>query len=400
MQWLLINQETFIWINKEIGLIYDTGKFVSFTFNLNARITEICNELLCPCNLNSTIITSEDLSNENTFNWITTLVYKYQIGKLINENNKRPISLSPILKLQNDVNFYKNEHNIGEGGSIVRNIHELYFYINPTISGNNNFYKQLPYPLKEGPLLGMDKILQFVKSCNNPFLLNVSLVGNIFTYPNYGRFVDKIAGLVKNVIINITYIDLISHKNQLLELSMLQNISINVLFDCHPYNLIELHEFTFHMKLIFLVLSEVNYNQISEIINDIPDNYEAQIVPIFNGGNIDFFEKYVFTSQEDLNTIKITKREVFIHQTLNSNDFGKIFILPDGSVHTNVNFEPLGSINNSPYSIVFKEITEGNSWLRIRNQKPCTNCIYQWLCPSPNNYELAFGKPNLCNINL
>jgi len=26
MQWLLINQETFIWINKEIGLIYDTGK--------------------------------------------------------------------------------------------------------------------------------------------------------------------------------------------------------------------------------------------------------------------------------------------------------------------------------------------------------------------------------------
>jgi pseudo-rSAM protein len=181
---------------------------------------------------------------------------------------------------------------------------------------------------------------------------------------------------------------------------MLQNISINVLFDCHPYNLIELHEFTFHMKLIFLVLSEVNYNQISEIINDIPDNYEAQIVPIFNGGNIDFFEKYVFTSQEDLNTIKITKREVFIHQTLNSNDFGKIFILPDGSVHTNVNFEPLGSINNSPYSIVFKEITEGNSWLRIRNQKPCTNCIYQWLCPSPNNYELAFGKPNLCHINL
>lgn len=26
------------------------------------------------------------------------------------------------------------------------------------------------------------------------------------------------------------------------------------------------------------------------------------------------------------------------------------------------------------------------------------DCIYQWLCPSPSNYELVIGQPNLCHI--
>jgi pseudo-rSAM protein len=51
------------------------------------------------------------------------------------------------------------------------------------------------------------------------------------------------------------------------------------------------------------------------------------------------------------------------------------------------------------HEIVHKEIDNGKSWFRIRNQAPCNDCVYQWLCPSPSDYEIAIGRQNLCHIN-
>jgi pseudo-rSAM protein len=72
--------------------------------------------------------------------------------------------------------------------------------------------------------------------------------------------------------------------------------------------------------------------------------------------------------------------------------------MPDGYVYANVNDLHLGIINDSPYSLVYREFIDGKSWLNIRKQAPCADCIYQWLCPSPSNYETVIGKPNLCHI--
>jgi hypothetical protein len=60
----------------------------------------------------------------------------------------------------------------------------------------------------------------------------------------------------------------------------------------------------------------------------------------------------------------------------------------------------LGNIyTDNIYEIVSKEIEEGKSWFRIRSHAPCNDCVYQWLCPPPSNYEIAIGRPNLCFIN-
>lgn len=73
--------------------------------------------------------------------------------------------------------------------------------------------------------------------------------------------------------------------------------------------------------------------------------------------------------------------------------------MPNGDVYANLNHPTLGNINmHSIHEIVDKEIKEGLSWFRIRNQAPCNECIYQWLCPSPSNYEISIGKPNLCHV--
>lgn len=46
-----------------------------------------------------------------------------------------------------------------------------------------------------------------------------------------------------------------------------------------------------------------------------------------------------------------------------------------------------------------KEIEIGESWLRIRNQKTCCDCLYQYICPSPSDLDLMIGQLNLCTVN-
>lgn len=73
--------------------------------------------------------------------------------------------------------------------------------------------------------------------------------------------------------------------------------------------------------------------------------------------------------------------------------------MPNGDVYANVNHSALGNIStHSIHGIVQKELEEGKSWLRIRNHAPCNTCIYQWLCPSPSDYEIVIGRPNLCRV--
>ena len=73
-------------------------------------------------------------------------------------------------------------------------------------------------------------------------------------------------------------------------------------------------------------------------------------------------------------------------------------IFSDGKVYANVYHEPLGTIDDDIRELIYKEMDKGTSWRRIRDMKPCCDCVYQWLCPSPSNYELAIGKPNLCHV--
>jgi pseudo-rSAM protein len=92
-------------------------------------------------------------------------------------------------------------------------------------------------------------------------------------------------------------------------------------------------------------------------------------------------------------------KDFFTRQAMNIYDFGKINILPNGDAYANLNHPTLGNIyTESIYEIVHKEVEEGTSWFRIRNQVPCNGCVYQWLCPPPSNYEIAIGRPNLCHV--
>jgi len=95
----------------------------------------------------------------------------------------------------------------------------------------------------------------------------------------------------------------------------------------------------------------------------------------------------------------LTKRELFAKKELNTNFFGKLTIFPDGNIYSNPNERPLGTIKDSLYEMLYKELTEGYAWMLTRDQKePCTKCRFKFLCPPISNYEFAIGKFNLCHL--
>lgn len=122
--------------------------------------------------------------------------------------------------------------------------------------------------------------------------------------------------------------------------------------------------------------------------------------PYYNGHNIDFFFDQVFTGIEDIALSRPGQNQVFSRKIMNDNDIGKINILPDGSVFANVNDPELGNVDNDSLAmIVEKEVTSGRSWFRNRTKVlPCSDCIYQFLCPPISNYELTLKRFNLCKI--
>lgn len=127
------------------------------------------------------------------------------------------------------------------------------------------------------------------------------------------------------------------------------------------------------------------------------ENYKIE--PIYNGDNLDFFKEHVFINKEDILSKPISMQSIMRNQVLNVNDFGKLHIDAEGNVFSNKLFPSIGNIyTNTLRQLVHKEMIEGKAWLRTRTNVPCSDCVFQWLCPSLGDNEILIGKDNLCSI--
>jgi pseudo-rSAM protein len=92
---------------------------------------------------------------------------------------------------------------------------------------------------------------------------------------------------------------------------------------------------------------------------------------------------------------------IFARQKLNTNFFGKIHLFPNGNIKAHPLKNVLGSSKQEPLvKILEKEMITNTTWRIIRDQTPCNECLYQFLCPSPSDYEIVIEKSNLCHVNL
>jgi pseudo-rSAM protein len=179
-----------------------------------------------------------------------------------------------------------------------------------------------------------------------------------------------------------------------LKLELIVNFPLKDTIFKDTWNLINKEKTTIH----FFIENEKQY----DMVENLTDNFGIEkynIQPFFTCENMKFFGDNIFLSKDDIFSKTLSIREIFRNQKLNSNFFGSLFILPSGSVKTNMNSQSIGDIKtDSLLNLIYREMIENTAWRKVRDMNPCKSCLYQWLCPSPSNYESVTGKPNLCHV--
>ena len=390
--WFVIYPHCFLWMKGEEGLVYNTKSYAKIQFCSEGLLAEKTEQLAVMENLYCIRLTEEELADEKLNGWIQNMVAQ-ECGALVEDNgiNQRPLSLPPILKVQDEADYYRWEHRQGIDGNVIENLHRLVFHINGSTYGNELYAKQTLYPTTSSETLPAEDILRFAMNARvSPFLTEIVLVGNPFVYEGLEELIESLQTICP-VSVSCTWQDAIDSLDKVKILATKANLNL-VVTDCT--SLVHLPK---EVTYTFLVTSLQTYDAILEC-KEMYNLEHVDIVPVYTGNNLSFFEECLYMHEEGIQDIALDKREVFIRQKLNIQDFGRLTVMTDGKVYANPNRSAIGHIGETPHAIVYREITEGSSWLRIRDRKPCCDCIYQWLCPSPSHYEDVIGKPNLCHI--
>lgn len=374
--WFKIEPYVHISIVNSNVLLYNTfdGSFIE---SKDIEIVKLLKETLLKENCGVVLLTAERYNLDNIRKFIMELRAKY-MGDIIDIelSKSKPVQIMPFTSLVNTQELFKKQ-NFPTGKKILEYLSEISIYVdyNTNIMDLNSFLKSLPN------------------------ISTVNIIGNLKDVANYKELLlvlDQFPSLKK---ITCNYSNVIS-----LQPEFVNNFSYSILIN-YP---IDISKWNYSMRLllnqsipfecIFEVTSMDNYSQINKFIEEFGIE-KHQLKPVYTGDNIDFFKENVFLTKDDILSTPLSISDFFINQSMNIFDFGKIAIMSNGDIYANVNYPILGNIHtHSIYEIISKELEEGRSWLRIRNQAPCNTCLYQWFCPSPSNYEIAIGRPNLCHV--
>lgn len=374
--WFTIEPYVFISINNSFVLLYNTLDGVIIESE-KTEVISLLQEMVREENCGVILLNNERFMRRNVKNFINEVRKKY-MGDIIDItlSKNKPVQLLPYYNYPNKIDLYK-KHNFSPRKNILDNLTEVTIYVDATTN--------------------VVKLISFLQSI--PENITFNIVGN--------RKENSQSSLILSYLENYQspkYI-LSSYKN----FSALQpdfhnnfsyRISVGFPIDMQQWNnsmQILLNQ-TLPFEFIFDVLSDDDCKQAEQIVEQFQIK-EYRLKPIYTEDNIRFFEENIFLNKEDILSASITIKDLFSRQSMNIYDFGKINILSNGDVYANINHSVLGNIyTDSIYEIIHKEVDNGKSWFRIRNEMPCNKCIYQWLCPSPSDYEIAIGRPNLCHI--
>lgn len=374
--WFKIEPYVHISIVNSNVLLYNTfdGSFIE---SKDIEIVKLLKETLLKENCGVVLLTAERYNLDNIRKFIMELRAKY-MGDIIDIelSKSKPVQIMPFTSLVNTQELFKKQ-NFPTGKKILEYLSEISIYVdyNTNIMDLNSFLKSLPN------------------------ISTVNIIGNLKDVANYKELLlvlDQFPSLKK---ITCNYSNVISLQPEFVN-NFSYSILINYPIDISKWNYSRrlLLNQSIPFECIFEVTSMDNYSQINKFIEEFGIE-KHQLKPVYTGDNIDFFKENVFLTKDDILSTPLSISDFFINQSMNIFDFEKIAIMSNGDIYANVNYPILGNIHtHSIYEIISKELEEGRSWLRIRNQAPCNTCLYQWFCPSPSNYEIAIGRPNLCHV--
>lgn len=394
-QRVVISPDVFIWANTAIGVIYDSHSRNGFRFDNTGVLASFINELQKPDNLYSVILPNQIYQDE--YKCIRTFVDRIVnngFAKVIVDDDNSPLSMKPTLRIQDNVDYYRWLHRQSIDGEVINNIHHILVNFGD-VKGCDLFAAQAPYPVySTSSQLNIDKLKFFINSaCKSPFLSEINFIGNPIGIvdENFYRTMKDIVNLKFSVLAE----DAIKSWNSICPLSEFGNIELVIRLSTIQGDTISFIREHMDISLCLLIEEAEDLETLESLCIDEESSDNIRIVPLYNSNNTEFITEALSISEDELLNNGPDKRNIFIHQSINIFDFGKMYIMPDGTIRTNMCSAAIGSLDDTPCNIAYSELDRGKSWLKIRNYYPCDKCVFKSLCPSPSNYEVLIGKP-LC----
>ena len=320
------------------------------------------------------------------------------------DGQSKPIQLMPILNLQRDIDKLKQEEGRSLGEDVLHYLSDATIYVNNSCNLNcqdcENYISQFFHCSKSSGAenIEFELLKQFLKQLAFTFIRRLAITGgNIFLYPYLSELITFLQKEKIRPLFGVHYGNI-----DIKKIALLNDFPIEI-FVTFPLDNSSVKNITGllkqnNIKIVFGITSEETYNQAETLISKYGiENYAYN--PFYDGGNQAFFKENIYLTKEDIFNDTISQRLIFSHQKLNTNFFGKIQLFPNGDIKAHPAKNIVGNYKQEPLvKILEKEMITNTAWRVIRDKAPCDNCLYQFLCPSPSNYEIVFGKDNLCNI--
>lgn len=370
MERLTLYQDTFLWVNANQGLLYNTLNGKSYEFSLTPTLNKVCQRLLNYKNLYSVVVDINDVATSR----FVAAVERNSFGFVANDEDEcNKVSLPPLLCLPQDKRVRSGKFNYED---LMSSVYSICFYMGGK-GWDGDYYLQTIYPSSFDNFLTVDDIKFFMRENKFPNNITIKLVfSDITNYPD----IDSLLQFLQ-------------------ERKDSNTITVYVRQDEieHP-SFIKIKEACFNIIVLYNDITENTMNSVChllrqhKIISYITNSKSVTLnnidyIPLFIGSNLDFFQKHVFLSKEEIKQRGLSKRIIFAHQVLNTHYFGKLIILPNRNVYSNPSKTALGTIETPMTKLIATEFSKNYAWRVVRNTKKCKKCLYRGLCPSPTFYE-------------
>lgn len=400
--WLIIDSYTFIWNNEISVVVYNSLSGQGFEYPLSSILKRIVEEVVDEKNMYCVEITASVMQDSHTKTFLT-LLREYFCGDIIKKlpESVKPVSVLPLLNINEEVgrDFGDVANFEAFGHHVVKNLLEITVYLNGDPVDERNPSRQFLWSCKGKPVLDKQILEKIARQIEFTRVVDFNVVtSDLFSYP----YLNDLFSLLERFSLKTTFYlpcNSLTRKNLASGFFKRNDFQLCLLVNCpEEIEEVDLSVFAgYNVQFLFKVMSVEEYLVAIDKIEQYQLN--AKVLPYYNGHNYAFFKEYIFLDKEDILNTQWTKQQIFAHQVLNTNDFGKFVIMPDGKIYANINFKAVGTVDNDIKELVYKEMKEGISWRRTRNSlKKCSTCLYRHLCPSPSNYEVHLGKDNLCSV--
>lgn len=402
--YLYIEPYSFLFKKGEKAGLYNTIDGVMTKIIIPKEIDTIVSEL---ADKKVVKLPFESLEDMDLKNFLTCLKQSFNGDVIACEQDVKPAIFSPIINNQRAFERIKTVEWEHINSYVLEYLDEIFLYINgldEDIDLPKNAYMQTPSYLYSKDILSLHLFRHFLRQIPDKHIDRFNILGgNILDYEELPELLNLIR--TKCTIINM-FILYTSYNEQKVEtcLSYLSSISLVIpLVDFNESTFGQVYESIIRLDIRFKTVFLVTSDYECQVVDDIVYKYELVdylVVPLFVKDNFDFFKRQVFIDEDDLLSCKLSKRNIYANQSINTNYFGRLTIFPDSSICVSANGPVVGNLNDADLSsIIYKELSERNKWLKIRDGIPCNNCIYQWICPPLSDYEQILNRSTLCNLS-